>query len=84
MEVAALAIGIAALIVAAVGLFLGAMAYIDVKALKNSTHQIQYVPIKPEDLDPMTGKTDKELSKELREVGAMSEPFDDEDNLTLL
>ncbi len=72
MIVAALAIGIAALVFALIGFALGIVAVVQVEAMKRSTHKIQYVdPWKTEmeeafgdtapEFEPVTKKRKEEL-----------------------
>lgn len=65
-----LVLAIAGLLFGVFGSVLAALAWIEVKALKNSTHSIQYVPVS-------TPKSDEEVSKDFKKTGAMAEPFDE-------
>lgn len=69
----ALVLSITGLIMGILGLCLGIYSVIELKALKNSTHSIQYVPAPmPNEL-----KTDEKLSQDFKKAGVMAEPFDE-------
>ncbi len=73
LTVITLAIAIFAGVMATIAAVVGAIALIEIKGLKNSTHNIQYVPVDSV-IDP---KADEKLSNELRKTGVMAEQFDE-------
>jgi hypothetical protein len=74
----AFSLSIAALFVAVVGSVLGFIAWSTVVGLKNSTHRIQYVPVK----DPEFNRyTDKDLKPQFDDDG---EPLPPREEVSLL
>lgn len=73
LTILAISFGIVGVVVGAGALILSILAFIELKALKNSTHNIQFVPVTEE----AAAKSDEELSKQFKKSGIMTEPFDE-------
>lgn len=57
----------AAIILSSLALYIAIKSMIEIKALKNSTHSMQFVPLTPDSTD--TGLSDTELSKRFEVAG---------------
>ena len=71
MMIICASIAIMSIIISGVSLFLAFLAWSTVVGFKNSTHQIQYVPLENEKGEPIEGKN---LDKAMKE--ALVDPYD--------
>lgn len=81
-SVLTLSLGIIGLITGVASIILSVKTLIELKALKNSTHSIQYVPI-TEQSDPQS-VTDEKITKRFVKAGIINEPFDSQPDEVIL
>lgn len=81
--VISLSIGIIGLFCGLGALILSVLNHIELKALKNSTHSIQYVPaVMPE--EESRAQTDEQLHVKFTKAGVTSDPFDSQPDEVIL
>ncbi len=78
IQVLTLSVAIVGLIAGTASLVLSLMSWAEIKALKNSTHSIQYVSASQE------APSDEKITKNFVKAGIINEPFDSQPDEVIL